>query len=272
MHFRETVRLVAMRVIPVPCLTDNYAYLLVCDETRKVAVVNPSESGPLVRALAAAVPEHDVVAIACTHHHYDHVGGVVELAAHFHVADVFGASHDRGKIPGQTRFLEDGDAFEIGRIHVRVISVPGHTLGAIAYVARDGSPAEVVFTGDTLFRGGCGRLFEGDPPMLHASLARLSALAPETLVYCGHEYTESNLRFAAHVEPSNEAVARALAAARTVRASGAPTVPGTIFEERATNPFLRTASREIRASVGLPEDAAEAVVLGAVRLAKDTFR
>src|SRR5262249_56971857 len=134
----------------------------------------------------------------------------------------------------------EGDTFEIGRLSVSVLHIPGHTLGAVAYVvtSKTGDPA--VFTGDTLFLAGCGRLFEGDPPMMHASLSKLAALAPQTRVFCGHEYTESNLRFAAYVEPSNAAVSQARAKAAQLRKEGRPTVPATIGEELSYNPFLRT--------------------------------
>ena len=224
-----------MRVVPVPCLSDNYAYLVICDETHECAVVDPSEAAPVLEALERAKAK--LVAIWNTHHHFDHVGGN-EAIARKGVRYVSGHASDSGRIPGQTRFLETGDVVEVGKVRARAMHVPGHTLGAVAYVIdREGDRA--VFTGDTMFLAGCGRLFEGTPAQMHASLQSLAALPPETRVYCGHEYTASNLRFAHHVEPSNPDVARAMDAVAKTREAGRPTVPGTIAEERATNPFVR---------------------------------
>lgn len=264
-----------MRVQPIACLSDNYAYLLVCPETKEAAIVDVSEAEPVLRALGegGAREQANVVAILSTHHHHDHVGGNDEVKTKLGVARVYGSAHDKGRIPGQTDALVDGDTFTIGKLSVRALHVPGHTLGAVAYVVT-GAPGEdpAVFTGDTLFVGGCGRLFEGDPPMMHASLSKLAALDPRTRVYCGHEYTESNLRFAAHVEPSSGAIAEARAKAAEARKEGRPTVPGTIASELATNPFLRVRSKEIRAALGIAEGASDADALGAIRKAKDGFR
>lgn len=277
----------AMRIVPIPCLSDNYAYLLVCRETKEAAIVDVSEAGPVLRAIEqgagafdsrrdvnAASGREDVrlVAILSTHHHPDHVGGNEEVKAKVGIDRVYGHSTDRGRIPGQTQYLAEGDTFEIGALSVRALHIPGHTLGAVAYVVTSASDDPAVFTGDTLFVGGCGRLFEGDPPMMHASLAKLAALDPRTRVYCGHEYTESNLRFAAHVEPSNAAIARAKARAVELRKEGRPSVPSTIADELAYNPFLRTSSAEIRETLGIAADASEADALGAIRRAKDSFR
>jgi hydroxyacylglutathione hydrolase len=281
-----------MRVLPIACLSDNYAYLLQCRETKEAAIVDASEAGPVLRARgdggagadsrrdlaevaagAANREEANVVAVLSTHHHFDHVGGNEEVKAKLGIARVYGSVRDRGRIPGQTHFLEDGETFTVGRLTVRALHVPGHTLGALAYVVT-GAPGDdpAVFTGDTLFVAGCGRLFEGDPEMMHASLEKLAALDPRTRVFCGHEYTESNLRFAAHLEPSNQAVDEARARAADARREGRPTVPGAIAVELATNPFLRVGSPEIRATLGIPEGASPAAAFAAIRKAKDTFR
>ena len=196
------------------------------------------------------------------------MGGNDAVAREFAVEGVYGHRSEESRIPGLTRPLDTGDRFALGSLGVRVIHVPGHTLGAVAYVVED----LAVFTGDTLFLAGCGRLFEGTPAQMHASLEALAELAPGTRVYCGHEYTESNLRFAAHVEPSNEDVRRAREASAERRGRGEPTVPGTIGVERATNPFLRAGCREIRKTLGIPDDDDDVKAFAAIRAAKDSFR
>ncbi|HEY1955686.1 MAG TPA: hydroxyacylglutathione hydrolase [Polyangiaceae bacterium] len=233
---------------PIPCLKDNYAYLVTCDKTGKRAVVDPSEAEPVLAALGTKTLD----AIWNTHHHWDHVGGNEALVAKLGVREVCGHASDRGRIAAQTRFLEEGDTFELGALRVRILHIPGHTTGAIAYVVdgfADGAPA--VFTGDTLFVAGCGRLFEGTPEMMFASLAKLAALPDETRVYCGHEYTAANLRFAAHVEPDSADIA---AAAKRVQV---PSVPSTIAAEKRINPFVR---------------ARTVADLAARRAAKDSFK
>jgi hydroxyacylglutathione hydrolase len=278
-----------MRIVPIPCLSDNYAYLLVCRETKEAAIVDVSEAGPVLTAIDQGAGTHDsrrdlssptapnredvrIVAILSTHHHHDHVGGNEEVRSKLGIDRVYGHASDRGRIPGQTQYLQEGDSFEIGRLKISALHIPGHTLGAVAYVVTRDHDDPAVFTGDTLFIGGCGRLFEGDPPMMHASLSKLAALDPRTRVYCGHEYTESNLRFAAHVEPSNQAIANARAKVAQLRKDNRPSVPATIGDELAYNPFLRVTSPEIRKTLGISESASPADALGAIRKAKDGFK
>lgn len=260
----------AMLVVPVPCLSDNYAYLLICPETNEAAIIDPSEAAPVLAALESRHVR--VVSILATHHHPDHVGGIEALVERLKIEKVYGHKSDKGRIPGQTHFLEEDDSFHVGSYEVNVLHIPGHTTGAVAYVVSRRGDTPVVFTGDTLFVAGCGRLFEGNPPMMHASLMKLALLEPRTRVYCGHEYTESNLRFAAHVEPSNAAVEAARERVAGLRAEGKPTVPSTIAEELAFNPFMRVHSQEIRANMKLTAATAPADVLGAVRAAKDSFK
>lgn len=278
-----------MRIVTIPCLSDNYAYLLVCRETKEAAIVDVSEAGPILAAIdqgagtqdsrrdLSALLSHNredvrIMAILSTHHHHDHVGGNEEVRSKLGIDRVYGHASDRGRIPGQTQYLQEDDTFEIGRLKVRALHVPGHTLGAVAYVVTHPQHDAVVFTGDTLFAGGCGRLFEGDAPMMHASLAKLAALEPQTRVYCGHEYTESNLRFAAQVEPSNAAIAQARTKAAAARKEGRPTIGTTMAEELSCNPFLRVDSAEIRATLGIAPDASPSDALGAIRKAKDAFK
>jgi hydroxyacylglutathione hydrolase len=260
-----------LHITIVPCLEDNYAYLL-DDGSGELAVVDPSEAKPVLEALDALREREGrgatLRAILATHHHHDHVGGNLELVQRFPGLRVLGYKTDRGRIPGQTEFLEDGETFSWGQTAVRALHIPGHTLGAVGYVA-----AGAVFTGDTLFAAGCGRLFEGTPAMMHRSLCDvLAPLGAEVRVYCGHEYTIANLQFAQTVEPTNGDVTERLARARAARERGEPTMGETIGEELATNPFLRASSPELRRGLGLGQDATNVEVFTALRRAKDAFR
>jgi hydroxyacylglutathione hydrolase len=233
-------------------LSDNYAYLVTCDKTKKTAIVDPSEAAPVLAAIErAGVQANDVCAIWNTHHHWDHVGGNEELCAALGIGDVYGHASDKGRIAKQSKLLEEHDRFVLGELEVSIIHIPGHTTGAVAYIVSGDGDAPAVFTGDTLFVAGCGRLFEGTPAMMFASLEKLAALDGATRVYCGHEYTKANLVFAAHTEPDNEDVKRAAAAVRV------PSVPSSIAMEKRINPFVRA------------RDVAE---LAARRSAKDSFK
>jgi hydroxyacylglutathione hydrolase len=256
-----------MQVTIVPCLKDNYAYVLLAPGSKRAVVVDPGESEPVERALAELGVS--LGAILATHHHADHVGGNDALAQRFPGISVFGYVSDRGRIPAQTDFVEHGGAINVEGLSFRALHIPGHTLGAVAYVGEG-----AVFTGDTLFAAGCGRLFEGTPAQMYESLnVTLAALPETTLVYCGHEYTAANLRFAAHMEPENAAVTAKAARVAEQRARGEATVPSTLAEEKATNPFMRVDSPAIieRVSSSLSSDRSPAAILGAVRAAKDHF-
>lgn len=229
-----------MRVISVPVLKDNLSYLVI--DGSYAAVVDPGECKPIEAVLRTEGV--NLRQIWLTHHHWDHVGGVDELTRGRDV-QVVAHTSDEARAPKVTRLVSDGDEIEFGSLRAKIIHNPGHTLGAISYVV-DGA----VFTGDTLFGAGCGRVFEGTHEMMHASLQKLAALPPDTRVYFGHEYTAANLAFAAHVEPDNREIAARASALPT------PSSPSTIALELATNPFLRA------------RDAAE---FAARRTAKDSF-
>ena len=232
-------------VTMVACLEDNYAYVLRCTETGACAVVDPSEAPPVLAALRALDVRPTMV--LNTHHHWDHVGGNLEIVERFPGVRVIAHASDRGRVPGQTDAVEGGAEIALGRVVLRALHVPGHTLGAIAWTTEDAA-----FTGDTLFLGGCGRIFEGDPAMMYASLQRIaSSLAPNARVYCGHEYTVKNLRFVCALEPENPSLTAGLRAAEALRASGAPTVPHTLEEELRCNPFLRCDDPALEAAVGV---------------------
>jgi hydroxyacylglutathione hydrolase len=256
-----------MRIVPVPCLSDNYAYLVIT-RSGEAAVVDAPEAAPVRDALRREGAR--LVAIWSTHHHHDHVGGNAELAAEAPLEIVAHVS-DRGRVPGQTRGVDTGDTVRVGELAAKCIHIPGHTLGAVAYFL-DAEDGRVVFTGDTLFCAGCGRIFEGTPAQMHASLQRIAALPGDTRVFCGHEYTAHNLRFAAHVEPSNAAVSAARDRVAALRARAEPAIGTTLDQERAENPFLRADSPEIRATLGIARDADDVTAFAAIRAAKDTFR
>jgi hydroxyacylglutathione hydrolase len=230
-----------MKLVQIPLLRDNYGYLLVCPKTHTAAIVDPSESEPVLRRLQQE--NVALVAILNTHHHRDHTGGNDGLLAGGKL-DVYGHKSDQGRIPGLTHGVDEGDEIIVGELRGEVLFIPGHTTGHIAYLF-----GKNLFCGDTLFTAGCGRLFEGTPEQMQASLKKLMALPDDTKVYCGHEYTESNLRFAVTLEPKNHKLVSRFERVQALRARGVPTVPSTIEEEKQTNPFVRWDSKEIQASL-----------------------
>ncbi len=255
-------------VLHVPAFEDNYIWLVRGASTTHTAVVDPGDAAPVLDALARLGLRP--AAILCTHHHGDHVGGVEELQRHYPGLPVYGPGNEN--IPGITHPLRGGEQLDLAALGVRmqVLAVPGHTRGHLAYYGHGW-----LFCGDTLFSAGCGRLFEGTAAEMHASLARLAALPDETLVYCAHEYTLANLRFAQVVEPENISVQSYCATVEQLRAQGRASVPFTLARERQINPFLRAAVPAVRqaaerqAGTSLPDDQA---VFAAIRRWKDGFR
>lgn len=258
----------ALRIVTVPAFDDNYLWLI--HDGVNAAVVDPGDAAVIEAALRA---HHlTLTAILLTHHHGDHIGGVPALLQD-RAIPVFGPRHDG--IASVDHPLDDGDTVDVPGLALRfsVLEVPGHTRGHIAYFRPDGE--HWLFCGDTLFAGGCGRLFEGTPAQMADSLNKLAALPSDTQVYCAHEYTLSNLRFAAAVEPKNAALQARVESETMKRKQGLPTVPSTIGLERSTNPFLRYAEPGIAANLvaagKLRGGEAPVAVFAALRQWKNTF-
>lgn len=251
-------------VTPIRAFSDNYIWLIrgPRDPSRAV-VVDPGDAGPVNEALERMGLE--LHSILVTHHHPDHVGGLRQLVGQ-HDVRVYGPGRER--LPVETEALEDGATVEIGPLGLQfsVMAVPGHTVGHIAYHGHG-----VLFCGDTLFSAGCGRLFEGTPAQMLASLDRLAALPGETRVCCAHEYTRANAAFARSVEPGNPDLARRSAEIDRLRAEGKPTVPSSLDQERACNPFLRVDAPEIAAWAAARGAASRVERFAALRAGKDVF-
>lgn len=251
-------------LVTVPCLADNYAYLIHDRETGQTAVIDVPEPGPILAALDAH--QWRLTDILITHHHDDHIQGVDTLRAQTG-AMVLGAAADAHRLPRLDLPLDEHASFSIGNEFARVIEVAGHTLGHIAFHFPE---SRLVFTADSLMAGGCGRLFEGTPRQMHASLQKLATLPPDTLVCSGHEYTASNLRFAMTLEPGNPQLISRVAQVADQRAKGIATVPVRLAEELATNPYLRVHLPALKTAVGLP-DADDVTVFAEIRARKDKF-
>jgi hydroxyacylglutathione hydrolase len=245
----------------IPAFKDNYIWLLRRGD--HAAVVDPGDAAPVLKRLQAEGLQLE--AILVTHHHADHQGGVAGLTERWPVP-VFGPAEQ--SITGCSRRLSGGDGIEVLGQKFDVLAIPGHTAGHIAYRMPG-----AVFCGDTLFGAGCGRLFEGTPAQMADSLARLAALPDDTLIYCAHEYTEANLRFAVAVEPDNPAIRQRMAWAAEKRRAGLPTVPSTLAEEKATNPFLRCSQPAVIAAARRrdPEAGDPIQVFATIREWKNVF-
>lgn len=248
----------------VPCLSDNYAYLVRDADAGLCAVVDPSEPEPVKRALAAR--GWRLTHILNTHHHFDHTGGNVPLKEEFG-AQVVGPEKDRERIPALDIGVDESRDWRFGPHSVRILEIPAHTRAHIAFVFADQKAA---FTGDTLFAMGCGRLFEGTPQMMWTSLSKLMRLHDGMRIFCGHEYTLNNGRFALTLEPQNRDLANRMVEVEALRAQNKPTIPSTMGLEKRTNPFLRPDSPEIRRTLGMAT--ADAVdVFAEMRRRKDVF-
>ncbi|MBW4515941.1 MAG: hydroxyacylglutathione hydrolase [Timaviella obliquedivisa GSE-PSE-MK23-08B] len=228
-----------MKIHRIPVLSDNYIFLMVDAETGTAAVVDPAIAEPVLQLVQELKVE--LVAVFNTHHHGDHVGGNTQLLRHFPQAIVYGGAEDRGRIPGQQVFLQEGDRVSFANREAQVLFVPGHTKAHIAYYFSPSDPHNLgeLFCGDTLFAGGCGRLFEGTPAQMVDSLSKIRALPDSTRVWCAHEYTLGNLRFAVTVEEQNKILQARLEQVKAMRQRSEATVPSVLGEEKATNPFLR---------------------------------
>ena len=253
-----------LQVHQFAALDDNYAYLIHDPDTGMTAAIDTPEVEPINAALKER--GWHLTHILNTHHHYDHAGGNEALKAQWG-CEIVGAANDAQRIPGIDVKVADGDVLKFGTTSARVLEVPGHTTGHIAYYFADDG---IAFVGDTLFALGCGRLFEGTPAQMWDSLQKLMALPDETTVYCAHEYTKANAAFALTVEPDNQALVDRARQIDELRAADKPTVPTTIGLEKATNPFLRPTSPGLQAAVGLA--GADAVdVFAETRHRKDNF-
>lgn len=258
-----------MKIIPIPVLADNYAYLLIDEATKEAGVVDPSEAGPV----AAAVKREGVkfTSIINTHHHWDHVGGNEELVKEFPGLKVYGHNRDKDRTPAITNLIDEGDTMQIGQLTARFLFIPCHTNG---HIALHFPQEKAVFTGDTLFVAGCGRLFEGTAADMHNNMVKLMSLPDDTRVYCGHEYTVKNLQFALTLEPHNAKVQAKLQWAQEQRAKQVPTIPSTVAEEKEINPFVRVNNSELQGNVKkqFPEITLDPVlVLEKTRNLKDKF-
>jgi hydroxyacylglutathione hydrolase len=256
-----------IKIDALPAFSDNYIWLLQDLEQRRCAVVDPGDAAP-VQAWLAANPDWRLSDILITHHHFDHVGGIEQLKASTG-ARVSGPANEN--IPGRDSALREGEQIEVLGHRFVIYEVPGHTLGHIAYYQPE---QHWLFCGDTLFAGGCGRLFEGTAEQMYSSLSRLAALPEQTQVFCTHEYTLSNLRFAAAVEPGNTNIQQRLKQVRQWREAGQISLPSSIGLEQATNPFLRSEKPSVNACIAEREGPAQrspAQVFAALRSWKDHF-
>lgn len=253
-----------LQIVTIPCLSDNYAYLAHDPATGDTAVIDVPEAGPILTALEAQ--GWTLTDVLLTHHHWDHVDGLSELLAKA-PARVIGAAADAHRLPALDVALHDGDTVRIGEQEGRVMDVSGHTVGHVAFHFPH---SHVAFTADSLMALGCGRVFEGTMAQMHDSLSKLAALPPDTMICSGHEYTEKNAKFALTVDPDNPKLKSRLSEVESRRRAEKSTVPSTLEDELATNPFLRTSDPDIQAQLGMVGAEPDAV-FAEIRARKDRF-
>ena len=253
-----------LELVTIPCLSDNYAFLLHESDTGETLLVDAPESWPIMAVLEAR--GWRLTHVALTHHHYDHIDGLEDLAGAFH-PHVIGAAADAHRLAPLDIKAKDGDSFDFAGHQVQVLDVSGHTIGHIAFYVPD---AKAAFTGDSLMALGCGRLFEGTPAQMWASLSKLAALPDETLICSGHEYTAANAAFAVTIEPDNADLANRQRDIQATRAAGQATVPSLLALEKATNPFLRAHLPQVKAAIAM-ENADDVAVFAEIRHRKDSF-
>ncbi|XP_053971699.1 hydroxyacylglutathione hydrolase, mitochondrial isoform X3 [Hylaeus anthracinus] len=230
-----------MKVQILPALQDNYMYLIIDEATQEAAIVDPVDP----ESVATAVKQNNInlTKVLTTHHHWDHAGGNAKLCKKFNNLEVYGGDD---RIEALTHKVKHDDSFNIGGLKVKCLATPCHTIGHICYYITRDQDTPAVFTGDTLFAGGCGRFFEGTADQMYKALIQiLGSLPNETKVYCGHEYTENNLKFGRYVEPENEAICQKIESVRSQREKRCPTVPSTIQDEKLTNPFMRVHEQSV---------------------------
>lgn len=254
----------SLQLVTIPCLSDNYAFLLHDSETHETLLVDAPDSKPILTALKAF--NWTLTHILLTHHHYDHIDGIGDLLSKFQV-QVIGAKADAARLPALNLEVSGGESFDFSGHNVQVLDVSGHSSADLAFYIAD---AKAVFTGDSLMALGCGRLFEGTAPQMWESLSKLAALPGTTQVCSGHEYTTANAAFAVTIEPENAALAQRQKDIADARAESIPTVPSLLSLELATNPFLRAGLAEVKTAIGM-SNAPDAEVFAEIRRRKDNF-
>ena len=253
-----------MQVIPIPCLVDNYAYIINDNISKAVAVVDPSEASPVIDFLKKQNLKLDY--ILNTHHHYDHIGGNIELKKLYN-AKVIGFAGDKNRIPGIDIALEDNVKWTFGKSSVKILHIPGHTLGHICFFFEN---EQIAFTGDTLFSLGCGKIFEGDHKQMLTSLNKIKKLPRETNIYCGHEYTYKNAEFCMKYDSDNIDLKKKFEKIKKLRSNNLPTLPTILEEELKSNIFLRCDQNDLKIKLNM-KNQEDLKVFKKVRDLKDSF-
>ena len=253
-----------MQVIPIPCLTDNYAYIIKDNNTKLIGVVDPSEASPINTFLKKENLKLNY--ILNTHHHYDHIGGNLELKKKYN-AKVVGFVNDKHRIPGIDIAVKDNEKWLFGKSTVKILHIPGHTLGHICFFFEK---ERIAFTGDTLFSLGCGKIFEGDHKQMLDSLNKIKKLPKDTQIYCGHEYTSKNAEFCMKYDSNNISLKKKFEKIKKLRLKNLPTIPSSLEEELKSNIFLRCDQKELKIKLNM-KNQEDLEVFKKVRDLKDSF-